>query len=327
MASDTILLPVSTVQNFIRDTFIHLGVPPDDAVTCAEVLITSDVRGVESHGIGRLKYYYDRIKNGQHQVKTRITTIKETPTTAVLDGNHGMGMVIGVQAMKKAIEKAKLYGLGAVAVRNSTHFGIDGYYTLMAVKENMAGLSFTNARPSIAPTFGVEPMLGTNPIAFGAPTDGECPFLFDAATSIIQRGKVEVHDRAEKPLAEVYVIDQDNQAMTNPGHILRELSHKRAAFLPLGGEGESFAGYKGYDLATMVEIFCASFQNGSYLGALSGVDETGNNRTFNVGHYFMAINIEFFTDIEQFKKTTGGDNQGAASFQKGSRKGPYIFCR
>jgi LDH2 family malate/lactate/ureidoglycolate dehydrogenase len=208
--------------------------------------------------------------------------------------------------MQKAIEKAKLYGLGAVAVRNSTHFGIDGYYALMAVKENMAGLSFTNARPSIAPTFGVEPMLGTNPIAFGAPTDQECPFLFDAATSIIQRGKVEVYDRAEKSLEEGYVINQDGQPMTDPEWILKELGKKRAAFLPLGGEGEIFAGYKGYDLATMVEIFRASFQNGSYLGALSGVDETGKSRTFNVGHYFMAFNIEFFTDIDQFKRTTGG---------------------
>ncbi len=282
-----------------------MGVPTDDARICAEVLITSDLRGIESHGIGRLKYYYDRIKSGQHQVITNITVIKETPSTAVLDGNHGMGMIIGTHAMSKAIEKAKTVGLGAVAVRNSTHFGIDGYYALMAVKENMVGLSFTNARPSIAPTFGVEPMLGTNPIAFGAPTDGECPFLFDAATSIIQRGKVEVHSREEKNLQPGYVVDQNNQFMTDPDFILSELGKKRAAFLPLGGEGEIFGGYKGYDLATMVEILCASFQNGSFLHALSGLDDHGHDRTFNVGHFFLAINIGFFTDIELFKQTTG----------------------
>ena len=198
MPNITHYLPVTLIQDFIYDTFASLGVPADDARICADVLITSDLRGIESHGIGRLKYYYDRIKSGQHQVITNISILQETPTTAVLDGNHGMGMVIGTRAMRKAIDKAKIAGLGAVAVRNSTHFGIDGYYALMAVKENMVGLSFTNARPSIAPTFGVEPMLGTNPIAFGAPTDGECPFIFDAATSIIQRGKVEVYSRKKK---------------------------------------------------------------------------------------------------------------------------------
>ena len=305
MSTPTYYLPVALIQDFVSDTFTRLGVPTDDARICADVLITSDLRGIESHGIGRLKYYYDRIKSGQHQVITNITIIKETPTTVVLDGNHGMGMVIGVHAMGKAIEKAKIFGLGAVAVRNSTHFGIDGYYALMAVKEDMVGLSFTNARPSIAPTFGVEPMLGTNPIAFGAPADGECPFLFDAATSIIQRGKVEVYSREEKILQTGYVIDPNNDFMTDPDFILSELGKKRAAFLPLGGEGEIFAGYKGYDLATIVEILCASFQNGSFLSSLSGLDELGNNRTFNVGHFFMAINIGFFTDINQFKQTTG----------------------
>jgi len=305
MTNPTFYLPVTLIQDFINDTFIRLGVPTDDARICADVLITSDLRGIESHGVGRLKYYYDRIKSGQHQVITNITVIKETLSTAVLDGNHGMGMIIGTHAMSKAIEKAKIVGLGAVAVRNSTHFGIDGYYALMAVKENMVGLSFTNARPSIAPTFGVEPMLGTNPIAFGAPTDGECPFLFDAATSIIQRGKVEVHSREEKILESGYVVDQNNQFMTDPDFILSELGKKRAAFLPLGGEGEIFGGYKGYDLATMVEILCASFQNGSFLNALSGLDDHGHDRTFNVGHFFLAINIGYFTDIELFKQTTG----------------------
>ena len=171
MSSDTVYIPVDTLQNFIRDTFIKLGVPADEAQVCSEVLITSDLRGIESHGIGRLKYYYDRIKSGQHKVITNLEVVRESPTTAVVDGHDGMGMIVATRAMQMAIDKAKTYGMGSVAVRNSTHFGIDGYYAMMAAKAGMIGMSFTNARPSIAPTFGVQPMLGTNPIAFACPTD------------------------------------------------------------------------------------------------------------------------------------------------------------
>ena len=142
--------------------------------------------------------YYDRIRQGVQFPITQMEIVRESPTTAVVDGHHGMGQVIGYRSMQMAIEKARQYGMGAVAVRNSAHFGIAGYYPLMAVKAGMIGMAFTNARPSIAPTFGVKPMLGTNPIAFGCPTDEEFPFLYDAATSITQRGKLEVLARMEK---------------------------------------------------------------------------------------------------------------------------------
>ena len=210
----------------MKDVFIHLGVPEDEAALCSEVLIKSDLRGIESHGIGRLKMYYDRIRNGQHRAITNIEIVKESPTTALIDGNHGMGMIIGIKSMQLAIDKAKQYGMGAVAVRNSTHFGIDGYYPLMAVKQNMIGMSFTNARPAISPTFGVKPMLGTNPIAFGAPTDEECPFLYDGATSITQRGKIEVKSREEKPTPDGWVIDQNGQYMNDSDEILDGLTKK-----------------------------------------------------------------------------------------------------
>lgn len=282
-----------------------MGVPPADAIICADVLITSDLRGIESHGIGRLKYYYDRIISGQHQVKTQPEITKESPTTAVVDGNHGMGMVISVFAMDLAIRKAREYGLGAVAVRNSTHFGIAGYYALRAIHAGMIGIVVTNARPSIAPTFGVQPMLGTNPICFGAPTDEDFPFLFDAATSIIQRGKVEVHCRKEKNLPEGLVIDQAGGSISNPSQILQGLSDGTVALLPLGGAGEEFGGHKGYGLATMVEILSASLQAGKFLLDLNGIDSDGKKQTFNTGHFFLAMDIEHFTELAQFKKTTG----------------------
>jgi len=305
MKDDSVLIPVNILQSFMQDVFTGMGVPLDDAKIASEVLITSDLRGIESHGIGRLKYYYDRIKTGQHLPITNFEIVRESPTTAVVDGHHGVGMVIGTRSMQMAIDKARIYGMGSVAVRNSTHFGIDGYYALMAVKANMIGMSFTNARPSIAPTFGVQPMLGTNPIAFGCPTDEECPFIFDGATSITQRGKFEVMARAEKMGPEGWAIDQQGHYITDPNVVLNGLGKDTAALLPLGGAGELGGGYKGYDLATIVEILSASLQTGAFLHGLMGFDKDGNRQPFKVGHFFMAINIEAFVDIDQFKATTG----------------------
>ncbi len=305
MTTMTVNIPVETLRQFIVDVFACSGVPEEDAQTCADVLIASDLRGIESHGIQRLKMYYDRIKSGKQKPVTNIEIIRESPTTAVIDGNHGMGMVIGKKAMQMAIDKAREYGMGSVAVRNSTHFGIDGYYANMALQAGMIGMSFTNARPSISPTFGVQPMLGTNPIAFAAPTDENCPFVFDAATSIIQRGKVEVYSRIEKPLPDGWVTDSHGQSMTDAAKILAALPKDEAALLPLGGAGEEYSGYKGYGLATIVEILCSSLQNGAYLRELTGFDKEGKEQPFKVGHFFMAINIANFIDLDTFKENTG----------------------
>jgi LDH2 family malate/lactate/ureidoglycolate dehydrogenase len=248
--------------------------------------------------------YYDRIKAGIYEVETKIDIVKDGPTTALLDGNCGMGHVIAYKAMKMTIEKAKKYGLGAVAVRNSTHFGIAGYYSLMAIKEGMIGLAVTNARPSIPPTFGVEPMLGTNPLTIGAPTDEDFPFLLDAATSIIQRGKVELYERTNKPLPQNTVIDEKGGFITDAGVILNKMLERKAALLPLGGKGEATAGYKGYGYATVVELLSSALQNGIFLRDTLGVEEDGQKR-LKVGHFFLAINIESFSGLDLFKKTAG----------------------
>jgi LDH2 family malate/lactate/ureidoglycolate dehydrogenase len=315
---ETTHIPVNVIQSFIADVFTSLGVPEDEAAICADVLITSDLRGIESHGVGRLKYYYVRIKRGQHQVKTEIEVVKESETTALLDGHHGMGHVIAHRAMQMAIDKARQYGTGAVAVRNSTHFGIAGYYPLMAAKEGMIGLTITNARPSIAPTFGTEPMLGTNPIAFAAPSDMEFPFCLDAATSISQRGKVEVAARAGKPLPEGVIVDPEGQPLTDPERILVEMGQGAAAFLPLGGAGEELAGYKGYGLATMVEILSASLSGGVFMKDLLGFAPDGSRRPYMLGHFFLAIDIEHFIPLETAKQITGSIMRGLQA----SRKAP-----
>jgi LDH2 family malate/lactate/ureidoglycolate dehydrogenase len=304
MPDEIIYIDAKILESFMRDVFKGLGVPKEDAEVIAEVLITSDLRGIDSHGIQRCKMYYDRIKAGIYETNTKIDVIKEGPTTAILDGNCGMGHVIAYKAMKMAIKKAKKYGLGAIAVKNSTHFGIAGYYSLMAIKEGMIGLAVTNARPSIPPTFGVEPMLGTNPLTIGAPTDEQFPFLIDAATSIIQRGKVELYDRVNKPLPENTVIDEDGKFLTDAGLVLKKMGEKKAALLPLGGKGEETSGYKGYGYATVVELLSAALQEGIYLRDTIGIVENSQER-LKVGHFFLAINIDSFIGLESFKNTAG----------------------
>ena len=294
-----------TLENFMIDVFKGVGVPEEDAKICADVLITADKRGIDSHGIGRLKpIYYDRIKAGIQSPKTNIEIVKDGPTTAVIDGHNGMGQVIAQKSMALAIEKAKKMGLGMVAVRNSTHYGIAGYYVLMAIKEGMIGITGTNARPSISPTFGVENMLGTNPLTFGIPSDEEFPFLLDCATSITQRGKIEVYDRADKEIPSGWVIGEDGKTRTDTHQILQDLKTGKAALAPLGGIGEETAGYKGYGYATVVEILSAALQNGKYLRMLSGMQD-GKLVPINLGHFFIAINISSFIELESFKKITG----------------------
>lgn len=287
------------------EVFTRVGVPEPDANICADILIASDLKGIESHGIGRLKMYYDRIKLGIQKPLTRIDVIRDRHATAVWDGTHGMGHVIGFKAMQSAIEKAAKYGIGAVAVRNSTHYGICGYYAEMACEKDMIGLTFTNARPSTCPTHGVSPLLGTNPICFGAPSDLPYPFIYDAATSISQRGKVEQYAREEKATPAGWAIDLEGNPQTDTNRLLVDLIKQTASLLPIGGTDELSGSHKGYGLATMVEILCAALQNGSYLNMLLGLDESGKPATYNLGHFFMAINIDFFTEIDDFKNTTG----------------------
>lgn len=305
MAEEPLKKSISFLRRFIELTFEKLDVSPENANICADILITSDLRGIESHGIGRLRMYVDRIRKGLIETENRSEIIRESPTTAVIDGHHGIGMVIAYFAMQLAIKKADEFGIGAVAVRNSSHFGIDGYYPLMAIENGMIGMSFTNARPAVAPTFSGQPALGTNPIAFGAPTDEEFPFLFDAATSITQRGKIEVSNRQEKPVYNGWVIDNNGKPLIEPDKIMNMLVNEEAALLPLGGFDENSGSHKGYGLSTIVEILSSSLQSGAFLFGLSGLDERGNESRFRVGHFFQAIKIDSFVDLEIFKKNIG----------------------
>jgi len=318
MPEQSVRVPVDKLVGFMIDALLAMGIPVDDARIIADVLITSDLWGIRSHGVAHLKMYRERIQAGLQLPATAWTVVKETPTTAAVDGGNGMGMVVGHHAMQMAIDKARQYGLGAVAVRNSSHYGIAGYYALMAVKQGMAGISFTNAHPSIAPTFGVEPLLGTNPIAVGVPTDEPFPFLFDAATAIIPRGKIEMAARANKPLPEGWVIREDGTPATDSSGLIAQMNRGQAALLPLGGLGELLGGHKGYGLATMVEIFSAAFQNGTYLSGLHDSDAEGRPQFLRIGHFFLAIDVERFVPLDDFKRTAGNILREL----RGSRRAP-----
>ena len=293
-------------DDFMTAVFEKMGVPTEDARLCADVLLESDRRGIESHGCNRFKpIYIDRIKSGILNPVTKIDILKETPTTAVLDANDGMGMVASKKAMDMCIEKAHKYGMGMVAVRNSSHYGIAGYWTGLAAKENMIGISGTNARPSVAPTFGVENMLGTNPLTFSMPTDEPFPFTLDCATSVIQNGKIEYYARINHDTPKGLVISREGEELTDSAEILKKLRSQQAALAPLGGFGETTGGYKGYGYSTVVEILSAALQSGLFLKALDGKDEEGKIRPYHLGHFFIAIDTEAFMGAEAFKKTCG----------------------
>jgi LDH2 family malate/lactate/ureidoglycolate dehydrogenase len=318
-------LEFQVLEKFMTDALKAAGVPAEDARTICEVLIESDKRGIDSHGIGRLKpIYIDRIRDGILNPVTTIEVLRDRKTTAVLDGHNGMGHVVSKRAMALAIEKAKAHGMGMTAVRNSTHYGIAGYYALMAIKEGMLGITGTNARPSIAPTFGVENMLGTNPLTIGFPTDEAFPFVLDCATSTTQRGKIEHYERMGKTLPPGWVIDDHGVTSCNAAQVLKDLTAGRAALTPLGGIGEEGSGYKGYGYAAVVEVLSAALQDGAYLKMLNGFDEAGKKVPYPLGHFFIAIDLDEFMGLDAFKRTAGAIMREL----RASRKAPgcdYIF--
>ena len=305
-----------TLIPFITDAFVGYGVPRSDAEICTDVLLASDRRGIESHGVNRFKpIYIDRIKAGIQNPVTNFEVIRETPTTAVVDGHDGMGQVVGYKSMSMAIEKAKKYGMGMVAARNSCHYGIAGYYATMATNAGMIGITGTNARPSIAPTFGVQNMLGTNPLTFGLPTDEPFPFLLDCATSITQRGKIEYFARIGKDTPAGMVISREGKPLTDSPDILVKLTQGEAALAPLGGIGEELAGYKGYGYATVVEILSAALQQGNFMLALTGKQD-GKLVPYHLGHFFIAIDTNAFMGEAEFRKTAGDICRALRNSQK-----------
>jgi len=284
------------LKDFVTRSMICVHVPAKDAAAVADVLVTADLRGVDSHGVARLRRYVEGVVTGTMTARPNIQVVRETPCSALLDGDCGLGQVIGRRAMGVAIEKAQAAGIGVVSVRNSNHYGIAGYYSLMALEHDLIGCSMTNARARVVPTYARTGFYGTNPISVGIPAGEEWPFLLDMATSVVPEGKVEVYSRLEKPLPAGWVVERGNEPITDAADALELLrSNRLGGVLPLGGLGELLGGHKGYGLGLMVDILC---------GLLSGANygpKINMKTSSNLGHFFAAMRVDLFQPLEEFK--------------------------
>ena len=235
----------------------------------------------------------------------------------MVDGHDGMGQVIGYKSMRMAIDKAKKYGMGMVVVRNSCHYGIAGYYPWMSCKEGCIGITGTNARPSVAPTFGVEGMFGTNPLTIGIPTDEDFDFLIDCATSITQNGKIEYYERIGENVHPGTIIGIDGEPVEgDAGVALKRIRQGTAALTTLGGIGEAMGGYKGYGYAMVVELLSAVLQDGNYGKALNGVGPNGEKIPYHLGHFFIAIDTNHFMGEDVCRKKAGDILRAVRASQK-----------
>ncbi len=291
---DYYIVKYEDLMDFVKSVFVKIGVPEEHAHWTADNLVMADLRGIESHGVARLKRYVDGILNGAVKANPNIRIVREGPVYALVDGDSGLGQVVGRVAMELAIKKAKEGGVGLVTVKMSNHFGITGYYAMMALDHDMIGISMTNARPLVAHTGALGKWIGTNPIAVAAPTKVPPPFVLDMATSIVPIGKMEVYARKGEKAPLGWGIDAQGKLTDDPSIIRKE-----GALLPLGGLGELFGGHKGYGLAVMVELFSAVLSGAAILRDVGRTEGPGPS---NVGHFFMAVNVESFMPIEEFKE-------------------------
>ena len=246
------VIDAGALRACMEQIFEKEGFSSEDARAIADVLMQADLFGIESHGAQRLMYYHRNIRSGSVNVSAKPEVLRETPVSALIDGHFGMGALVAQFAMRMAIEKAKQSGVGMAVVRDSSHYGIAGYYTLMAEREGLAAFSMTNTGPIMVPTFGREMMLGTNPMAFCMPAD-PVPFWFDASTTVVTLGKVEVCQKRGRPMPQGWTIGPDGAPCTDASRMNASiLAGERGGILPLGGEGETHGGHKGYGLGIMM---------------------------------------------------------------------------
>lgn len=289
-------LSYEELKLFCIKAFQGYGFSEKESGQITEVLLDADLSGIESHGVQRLIRYHKEITGGLVDVKAVPEIIKETPISATVEGHDAMGQLLGVQAMEKAIKKAKTEGIGMVAVRNSNHYGIAAYYTKMAAKEGLIGICMTNTEAIMVPTFGRQAMLGTNPIAFAMPAE-PVPFSFDAATTVVPRGKLEVYAKRDGKIKDGWALDENGLPCTDADRVLKNIIGKTGGgILPLGGAGEETSGYKGYGFAMLCEICTAILSGGTtsnYIYKKPGKAE--------ICHFFMAIDYGMFGEKEQLE--------------------------
>jgi L-2-hydroxycarboxylate dehydrogenase (NAD+) len=302
MAETGTIVRAERLTDFCVQVFEKMGVSSDDARTTADVLVRANLRGIDSHGVARLARYVNGLRDGVMMAHPEEKVVVETPTTVTLDAGAGLGQPVSHRAMTMAIAKARQYGCGFATVRNSNHYGIAGYYAMMALDHDMIGISTTNADVLVVPTFGRNAMYGTNPIALAVPAGDERPFVMDMATSTVPRGKLEVYNRQEKPIPLGWATDERGVPTADAGRVLDNFA-KRAGggLLPLGGAGEEFSGYKGYGMGLMVEILSAVLPGAAYLTSVYPKDASGKPLPANLGHFFGVWRLDAFRPVAGFK--------------------------
>lgn len=288
------------LRRFTEQIFQTIGCSDTDSRLAADVLVSADLRGVDSHGVARLPGYVRLWDHGRLNPQPRIRLVHETPSTAVLDGDRGLGLVVGPAAMKVAIDKARVAGTGWVAVRNSNHFGIAGYHAMLALPHDMIGQAMTHAAPLVAPTFSLDKLLGTNPLAYAIPAGEEPSFVADFASTAVAYGKLELAQRKNQPIPEGWAQDADGQPSTD-AHAIRN----GGALLPLGTDREH-GSHKGYGLGAVVDIFSGVLSGANYgpfvppfatAGFMSASQPVGEG----TGHFFGAMRIDAFRPASEFK--------------------------
>jgi L-2-hydroxycarboxylate dehydrogenase (NAD+) len=294
------VFPFEQLHKFTYEVFTAIGCSHQDAMLATDVLLSADLRGIDSHGVARLTGYVRLKDAGRINPTPKVSVVHETPSTAVVDGDAGLGLVVAPYAMEIAINKAKQCGTGWVSVRNSNHFGIAGYHAMMALQQDMIGMAMTNASALVAPTFSIERMLGTNPIAVAIPAGEQPPFVADFATTTASNGKLEILQRKNGQTPDGWVQDEHGHA-TNDAHILK----KAGAMLPLGSTREN-GSHKGYALSSIVDIFSAVLSGASYGPWVppfpAYVPMPENMPGQGLGHFFGAMRIDAFRPADEFKK-------------------------
>ncbi len=297
---ETLTFPIDHLRQFSVRMFGHFGVPDDEATLAAEVLATSDLRGIESHGVARLYSYFDMLDAGRINPRPTVRIVRESASTATVDGDNGLGLVVGPQANAIAMQKAEEAGTGWVSVCNTNHYGIAGYYVLQALKRDLIGWAMTNSTKLVAPLWGGERMLGTNPIAIAFPGLEEPPIVIDMATSACAYGKIEIARRRGEPIPRGWAIDKDGADTDDPNAMI-----DGGAQLPLGSFRE-MGGHKGYCLASMVDILCCVLSGanwGPWAPPFALRQEIPSRSVGKgIGHFFGAMKIDAFIDVDEFKR-------------------------
>lgn len=294
------MYPYRQLFDFTQEVFLRMGCPPEDAKLAAEVLLEADLRGIDSHGVARLSGYVRLWDAGRINVKPKLTIVHETMSTATVDGDSGLGLVIAPRAMDIAIEKAEKVGTGWVSVRNSNHFGIAGYHAMEALAKDMIGMAMTNASPLVAPTHSTQRMLGTNPIAVAIPAKEQPPFVADFATASAANGKLEILQRKNKKAPLGWIQTADGEDTDNANEL-----KAGGALLPLGSD-LIHGSHKGYALGAIVDIFSAVLSGANYgpwvspfVSFLSPPDDPVGK---GIGHFLGAMRIDAFRPADEFKQ-------------------------